>query len=164
MISCKTGKLPDVPWHIGYPKKAEDDPRRHKSRCIYYKNGQCTSICTAYCNTHCPGSSHCTVYKEATPEFKESLKGEINRKETRIILLGSMNSCKKDKAMLDKPHTSLICGDVVQSKAYGKGTVVEIDNDYCHIKVSFDGTVKIFTYESAKSYLTKINEQNNKYN
>lgn len=28
-------KLSDTPWHISYVTKDEDDPRRHKSRCVY---------------------------------------------------------------------------------------------------------------------------------
>lgn len=48
--------LPDTPWHIGYAKKQEDDPRRHKTRCLHYKKG--------ICETRCIGSSHCTLYEE----------------------------------------------------------------------------------------------------
>ena len=33
--------LPDTPWHLGYAKKEESDPRRHKSRCVYLNNGKC---------------------------------------------------------------------------------------------------------------------------
>ena len=29
-------RLPDTPWHVGFVKKEEDDPRRHKARCISY--------------------------------------------------------------------------------------------------------------------------------
>ena len=28
--------LPDTPWSLGYAKKEERDPRRHKSRCMYF--------------------------------------------------------------------------------------------------------------------------------
>lgn len=28
-------QLPDMPWHIGFVKKDEWDPHRHKARCIY---------------------------------------------------------------------------------------------------------------------------------
>ena len=34
-------RLPDTPWHVGFVKKEEDDPRRHKARCIYYAEGVC---------------------------------------------------------------------------------------------------------------------------
>ena len=34
-------RLPDTPWHMGYVKKEQQDPRRHKSRCIYLKSGNC---------------------------------------------------------------------------------------------------------------------------
>lgn len=160
MVYGRIGKLPDVPWHIGYTKKAENDPRRHKSRCIHYKCGTCTSICTAYCNMHCPGSAHCNAYKEAAPQFKESLKGEINRKKTQVKSLGNMFECSHDKAEQQKPRTSLRCGDSVHSKAYGRGEVlvVEIDNNHGYISVNFDGVIRKFTFDSANKYLTK--EQN----
>ncbi len=35
----ENNKLPDTPWHVGYAKKEESDPRRHKARCIYLKEG-----------------------------------------------------------------------------------------------------------------------------
>ena len=37
----ENNRLPDTPWHVGYAKKQEDDPRRHKARCIHYCDGQC---------------------------------------------------------------------------------------------------------------------------
>lgn len=59
-------QLPDTPWHLGYAKKKEDDPRRHKARCIYYyktnKTCECTkSPCYLF---NCGGSAHCKYYKE----------------------------------------------------------------------------------------------------
>lgn len=34
-------QLPDTPWHIGYITKDENDPRRHKARCVHYRDGVC---------------------------------------------------------------------------------------------------------------------------
>lgn len=56
--------LPDTPWHLGYPKKEPHDPRRHKSRCIYLKEGLCRCGRSGAYTLKCPGSSHCTCYKE----------------------------------------------------------------------------------------------------
>ena len=56
--------LPDTPWHLGYAKKEESDPRRHKSRCVYLNNGKCRCGRSGAYTLKCPGSSHCTCYEE----------------------------------------------------------------------------------------------------
>lgn len=56
--------LPDTPWHLGYAKKEPNDPRRHKSRCIYFKSGKCHCGQSGAYTLKCPGSSHCTCYEE----------------------------------------------------------------------------------------------------
>lgn len=66
-------KLPDTPWHIGYAKKQEDDPRRHKARCIHYRDGQCGW--RANYSGKCVGSSHCMDYSESHEDFKKLQEG-----------------------------------------------------------------------------------------
>ena len=61
--------LPDTPWHVGYAKKREDDPRRHKARCIYNNDG----ICDARGQMKCPGSAHCPSYCENQDENLKSV-------------------------------------------------------------------------------------------
>lgn len=57
-------QMPDTPWHIGYAKKEEDDPRRHKGRCIYLHSKICyCNLCETYL-LKCPTSSHCKYYAE----------------------------------------------------------------------------------------------------
>ena len=56
-------KLPDTPWHIGYAKKEETDPRRHKARCAHYDNGNCKFV-----SGKCPVSAHCKKYSEEDRE------------------------------------------------------------------------------------------------
>ena len=58
-------KLPDTPWHVGYTKKEEDDPRRHKSRCIYKQRNICHQGKSSAYMLRCPGSSHCRFYAES---------------------------------------------------------------------------------------------------
>ncbi len=58
--------LPDTPWHIGYTKKEDDDPRRHKARCIKYCKGECR-----FYNEKCRGSSHCVMYAEDEEQWKQ---------------------------------------------------------------------------------------------
>ena len=65
-------RLPDTPWHIGYAKKKDNDPRRHKSRCIHLEEG----ICHAR-GIRCPGSAHCTSYCENDEENYQSISYSI---------------------------------------------------------------------------------------
>lgn len=57
-------KLPDTAWHIGYTKKEDEDPRRHKSRCIYKQESICHNGKSGAYLLRCPGSSHCIFYAE----------------------------------------------------------------------------------------------------
>ena len=54
----------DTPWHIGYTKKEEDDPRRDKRRCIFLHRGKCQNGRSGAFTLQCPGSSHCKEYRE----------------------------------------------------------------------------------------------------
>lgn len=65
----ENNRLPDTPWHVGYAKKQEDDPRRHKARCIHYRDGQCGW--KANYSGKCIGSSHCMDYSESLEDFKK---------------------------------------------------------------------------------------------
>lgn len=63
-------RLPDTPWHVGYVKKEESDPRRHKARCIHNK-GVCTYGKLKCYMKPCPGSAHCIYYAENLEQEKE---------------------------------------------------------------------------------------------
>lgn len=62
-------QLPDTPWHLNYVFKEEDDPRRHKARCIYYSAGTCRCIRSSCYKTKCFGSSHCSEYAESYKKY-----------------------------------------------------------------------------------------------
>ena len=64
--------LPDTPWHVGYTKKEEADPRRHKGRCIYLEEGVCHCGESGAFTLKCPGSSHCTSYAENLEQDKRN--------------------------------------------------------------------------------------------
>ena len=66
--------LPDTPWHIGYTKKEEGDPRRHKSRCIYLLGGKCHCGESGAYTLKCPGSSHCTCYAETEKQKEDNIR------------------------------------------------------------------------------------------
>lgn len=62
-------KLPDTHWHVGYVTKAEDDPRRHKARCVKYNKGECGFHSS---RTRCQGSSHCSLYAETLEDWQKN--------------------------------------------------------------------------------------------
>lgn len=77
-------KLPDTPWHIGFARKDENDPRRHKSRCIHLDDDVCKCGLSGCYMMHCAGSSHCRYYAEYQSQwdcFLEDMKTEEERNE-----------------------------------------------------------------------------------
>lgn len=69
-------KMTGAPWHPEILTKKEDDPKRHKRRCKYYKvenNG-----CGIY-GSMCHGSAHCAYYSELE---KEDLRSRVINKNT----------------------------------------------------------------------------------
>jgi hypothetical protein len=73
-------KLPDTPWHVGFTLKEEDDPRRHKARCIYYNNTnkKCMTAKSPYFMLKCGGAAHCKFYLE-TSEIEEEKNVSTNQ-------------------------------------------------------------------------------------
>lgn len=67
-------RLPDTPWHIGYTTKDENDPRRHKVRCIHLENRICTCRMSGCYLMHCVGSSHCKFYSETQGQWEDYLE------------------------------------------------------------------------------------------
>ena len=61
----KSKYLTGTPWHVECMTRQEGDPKRHKSRCIYYiaKSKSCERR-----NGICIGSAHCMDYKEKIHE------------------------------------------------------------------------------------------------
>jgi len=97
-------KLPDTPWHIGFAKKDEDDPRRHKARCVKYYDGQCS-----FGDKKCIGSSHCDFYAETEEQLVEILKSrrtieqeEADRIKTYKAQLSKKIKCYQEN--FDKPQ------------------------------------------------------------
>jgi len=64
-------RLPDTPWHVGYTKKDEADPRRHKARCIFITNGFCKNGHCGCFLRKCGGSAHCQYYSESIESWHE---------------------------------------------------------------------------------------------
>mgnify|MGYP003403197891 CR=1 FL=1 len=101
------GRLPDTPWHVGYAKKAEDDPRRHKVRCIHNVDGKCNSSRSNYYMETCGGSSHCADYSETYEDYKKKLE---ERKTADEI---ERENIEKYKASLVKKKSALAKSDSI---------------------------------------------------
>ncbi|MDO5519875.1 MAG: hypothetical protein Q4G58_05215, partial [bacterium] len=71
-----------TPWHIGFTKTQEGDPRRHRSNCKSYnfEKKRCTNRKSLYWDMHCGGSAHCDYYEKANED-------EINDRRRRKRLL-----------------------------------------------------------------------------
>lgn len=124
-------RLPDTPWHLGYAKKAEDDPRRHKSRCIHNQGGICTSTRSHYCQEKCGGSSHCGDYSESNEAYEELLESkktvEELARDNREKYRESIKKKKKDFVKKSNPYTykstehlhkCLLCDEGLRKIAY----------------------------------------------
>ena len=68
-------RLTGTTWHVEKATRKDDDPKRHKSRCVYYRKSD--SYCIQLVGK-CGGSAHCKYYIEE----ERSLKLEENE-ETR---------------------------------------------------------------------------------
>lgn len=128
-------ELTGTPNHIEYLKKAEDDDRRHRSRCIHYEKGN--AFCR-YFKEKCRGSAHCPRYREQeikvpSPDMKKDQSPKYaNVGNDQTIRVG----CK------------------IKHIGYGVGTIMEYtDGD---IRVAFeDGKEIVFNLEYAlnKGYM-----------
>ena len=110
----QSNHLPDTPWHIGYAKKKDNDPRRHKSRCIHLEEG----ICHAR-GIRCPGSAHCTSYCENDEENYQSISYSIVHSNevwfSEEIRNFCANRANKDRQkFLKNIYQCLICKNTLQ--------------------------------------------------
>lgn len=85
------GRMKDTPWHIGYVKKKENDPRRHKSRCSHYRvDGSCGFYSRFIGSAHCPEYVDVILQKEKTA-YKE-MRREERAQERRKLNPNNVNN------------------------------------------------------------------------
>lgn len=111
-------QLPDVPWHVGYVKKKDWDPRRHKSRCKYYdpNNKKCITAKSPCVGQRCGGSAHCDVYEEKKSSVEEQmLVDSVSRKKPHVAI-NSSNRGKTDVVAMD---------DIVSLQNVDTGVIVK---------------------------------------
>ncbi len=115
-----------TPWHTDKFTRADGDPRRHRSRCVYHKND---GGCAYYKESRCHGAAHCDYYKE-------------NRLEIDVPEADTNNSIveKSAKELTDRQVMEIFPkGDKVYHEKFGTGTIVE--SSASRVKVLFeDGT------------------------
>lgn len=74
-------RLQGTPWHAEQVHRAEDDDRRHRSRCKNYidDSGQCSRR-----NGKCIGSAHCMEYDVMTEEEFKSKQANKRKSKKKI--------------------------------------------------------------------------------
>lgn len=142
-------QLPDTPWHIGYAKKQKEDPRRHRSRCVFYDYGRCLCSKSACYRMNCFGSSHCKDYAEEKDQKEKREIEEIERINTEKYKK-SFDSKKKELSKTENFHSykstleihrCLVCDSSLQR--------LEMDIKKCMFCGMFYVNVQYYTDESA---------------
>ena len=134
--------LVGTPWHIERFTREEDDEKRHRSRCLYYRGH-------GYCAWHferCWGSARCRHYSEVESSKGRNKVPKVTKEkaiERKIAAeLESFRKSKEDKAkekrVLQGEYTKEYpIGCLILHKDYGNG-IVE-DSTEGKILVKFDG-------------------------
>ena len=140
-----SGKLPDTPWHVGFAKKQEDDPRRHKARCIHLRYDKSCGFMSK-----CIGSSHCDYYAETyeqdklnrankrTNEQESAIRGneyktKMIEKINSLLITDNMHFYDKYWGMRDCPN----CGERLKENKEGVKTC-----PYCKAYFCLEGHEK----------------------
>lgn len=110
-------RLTGTPFHIGHFRRAEDDPRRHRSNCKHYRKSD--KYCVLLFKT-CFSSSHCDHYSTRPMElsFEEEnqlTKSKSKDKKLKVIPLAQKNGKKVIHKIFGEGviRESKISGDVM---------------------------------------------------
>lgn len=96
-------RLPDTPWHVGFAKKKDEDPRRHKARCIHIDlDGKCKCSKAGAYPGKCCGSSHCIFYAETWGQW------ETVKANTQTVEEEAAERIERYKVSLRKKRKKLI--------------------------------------------------------
>lgn len=154
-------RLPDTPWHVGYAKKEDADPIRHKARCIHNKAGKCCCGESGCFKMNCPGSSHCKFYAETHEQWEniytntrtidqlgmiqaEKYKQSMIEKKREMI---AQNNKLEKYAKLSNLYECVVCGERLMQFKYGlkcgycKAFYVscDFDNELLTTDMKYDG-------------------------
>ena len=145
LLMSKVSEMTGTPWHTEYLKKAENDERRDKRKCCYYRDDHyCAHLCAK-----CISSTGC-IYYEEVDEGKYVTKKKHRREERKERTKTGHFKTAEDEGLALFP-----IGSIVKHKQYGEGKVVRIENG--EITVSFDD--KNRTYTLSDVYRNKLFER-----
>lgn len=131
------GGISGTPWHVSSLKMNEDDTRRHRSRCVYYK--QKTKEC-AFFFGKCRGSTHCDAYREVLKSSE--LEDDASQN-------GGQKPKKKSSVeqFLEEEKKKYLTGCSVHHIFYGNGRIEKRKGDT--IRVAFEnGKTLSFSLET----------------
>lgn len=121
-----SNSLTGTPWHVDRFTRDEDDPKRHRSRCIYYDK---THTVNFRCEKRgkCIGSAHCEFYYEkrhSLPEEKPKTKQFTKSKQQTKTSTGKAPNKSAETTFQQRLFLSRYPkGCRVHHRQYGKGVV-----------------------------------------
>ena len=115
------GNMTGTPWHVETLTRTEGDPRRHRSRCVYFRKED--AYCCKY-EFRCFGSAHCDSYKEKTRiENHRPQRRHTQRKKDNPLAQPSKTVAVTQEEPV--PAESLFpSGSTVEHVKYGVGQVI----------------------------------------
>ena len=148
-------KINGTPWHIGTISMSEDDERRHRNWCVYFRKDD------VYCykrKSKCIGSAHCDYYKEDPVEAATRHKDEFEESGNKPKIKIDVMNIERQKNQLN----SLI-GSYVEHSFYGDGKVVSVEEG--KVTIAFDNgeTRKFSTKDCIEKGFLKVIDNNKKY-
>ncbi len=150
-------KINGTPWHVGTISMSEDDNRRHRNRCVYFRKDD------IYCfkrKGKCIGSAHCDYYKEDPLEAASRHKGEPEFNSDKPRIQVDIKNIERQNNQLNS-----LVGERVEHSFYGEGRVVSVGDG--RVTVEFDdGEARKFSTKDciAKGFLKVIEDTANNNN
>lgn len=169
--TLESNRLPDTPWHIGYTKKEENDPRRHKSRCIYKQDGICHQGKSGAYTLKCPGSSHCLFYAESEKMAEEvylktrSVEEEYDDNMKRGIFAGKakFNEGSIDESLFRRQEEKCVNFSGIETIRMKK---IKLPEEYSKWKPKQEDVNSLLTYYEEHHKMDKpivVEIRNDKY-
>ena len=136
----------DVGWGtIDYGTHVGQDDRRHKTWCEHFRKSDGTCWCqdpgNGYFEKKCPGSAHCSFY---SPNENASVPVQNGNGET-----------ENEKPVVRFTWKSFI-GKPIVHPAYGKGTIIDADDDYFTVLFETVGTKRFSAAWCAENGLIRV--------
>ena len=139
------GDMTGTPWHVERLTRAEGDPRRHRSRCVYFRKED--AYCCKY-EFRCFGSAHCSSYKEKTrtENHRPQSRHTQRKKDNPLTQPGKTVAVTEEEPV---PAESLFpFGSTVEHVKYGTGEVISTEGS--RVTVQFKNSAdKPMTFDAS---------------